>query len=54
MRIGVQLQNFSVFHCGDESSVWFSNEDEISGYFSHRGDCLFANFFSGEWVPPGL
>ena len=30
-------KTFIVFSSGDESSMYFSNEDGISGYFSHRG-----------------
>ena len=36
-------QNFSVFPSGDETSVQFSYEDGISGFFYDRSDSL-ANF----------
>ena len=43
----VGLAKISALPIGDESSVQFSNGDEISGYFSYRGP-LFGQSF--QWV----
>ena len=49
----VNFKNFSVLPRGDESSVYFSDGDEILGYFSHRRR-IFGQFFQWGGVPPGL
>ena len=43
----IQTETFSVFSSRDESSVCFSNGDEISGIFLTADDFL-ADFSNGE------